>query len=314
MYDSRPGTALGKPPIDPFHGFPEHFPPGTHCNRSRGKSVLGSHETGLWGLPRAAIIHTTNLPPVCPQSGPCIPPVCPSQAHVFHSYAPVQARTQSRSVRSPGPYVSVQARSTGGRLGNGCINSHLPAPCKFHTDFFLEASRCFAAAGQVLQVRTAWPGKCAKCAPIFCPSQARVFHPFVPARPVYSTRMPQSRPVRSPGPCAVQARMSQSRPEALGGGWVMGALTHTCQRLVNSIQISFWKQVGVLQQPGKFSKFAPPGRVSVQSVHRCFGRASFKPVLYTKCRQRESSLPKKSKKSFPCEVWNPPLLFENASE
>ena len=53
MYDSRPGTALGKAPIDPIHGFPEHFPPGTHCNRSRGKSALESHETGLWGLPRA---------------------------------------------------------------------------------------------------------------------------------------------------------------------------------------------------------------------------------------------------------------------
>ena len=197
MYDSRPGTALGKPPIDPFHGFPEHFPPGTHCNRSRGKSVLGSHETGLWGLPRAAIIHTTNLPPVCP-------------------------------------------------------------------------------------------------------SQARVFHPFVPARPMYSTRMPQSRPVRSPGPCAVQARMSQSRPEALGGGWVMGALTHTCQRLVNSIQISFWKQVGVLQQPGKFSKFAPPGRVSVQSVHRFF--VPVRPVYSTRLSQPGPCIPLVCPSPGPCAV------------
>ena len=41
--------------------------------------------------------------------------------------------------------------------------------------------------------------------PPVCPSQACVFHPFVPAMPVYSTRMPQSRLG------AVQVR-AQSRP------------------------------------------------------------------------------------------------------
>ena len=35
----------------------------------------------------------------------------------------------------------------GEHWGNGRTNSHLSAPCKFHTDFFLEASRCFKAAG-----------------------------------------------------------------------------------------------------------------------------------------------------------------------
>ena len=46
-------AARGKPweaPIDPFHGFPEHFSPWNDCNEFQGGSVLGSHETGLWGV------------------------------------------------------------------------------------------------------------------------------------------------------------------------------------------------------------------------------------------------------------------------
>ena len=94
MYGNRTGTALGKAPIDPIHGFPEHFPPGTHCNRSRGKSILGSHESGLWGFPRAFPVRLPYILLFCH-------PFVPARPVYFHPYVPVQARAQSRPVRSP---------------------------------------------------------------------------------------------------------------------------------------------------------------------------------------------------------------------
>ena len=128
-------AAQGQPweaPIDPFHGFPEHFPPWNSLQSFQGKSVLGSHETGLWGLPRAFPRRLSYILLFC---------------HPFVPARPVYSTRLSQ----PGP-----------------------------------------------------------CIPPVCPSQARVFHPFVPARPVYSTRLSQLGPCippvcPSPGPCAVQA-------------------------------------------------------------------------------------------------------------
>ena len=57
-------TSRGKPweaPIDPIDGFLEYFSPWNECNEFQGGSVLGSHESGLWGLPRAVPVRLSYI-------------------------------------------------------------------------------------------------------------------------------------------------------------------------------------------------------------------------------------------------------------
>ena len=150
-------AAQGQPweaPIDPFHGFPEHFPPWNSLQSFQGKSVLGSHETGLWGLPRAfprrlsyILLFCHPFVPARPvystrlsQPGPCIPPVCPSQARVFHPFVPARPvystrMSQSRPVRSPGRAQSSIIHTTSpDRAKSSPVRS--PGPCAVQTRMF----------------------------------------------------------------------------------------------------------------------------------------------------------------------------------
>ena len=105
MYDNRTGTALGSP-HRPDSRLPRTLSPleliaivpGVKCSRKPRIGSMGASQ----GFPRAVIIHTTILPPVCP-----------SQARVFHPFVPVQARAQSRPMHNPVPCaVQVRAQSS----------------------------------------------------------------------------------------------------------------------------------------------------------------------------------------------------------